>query len=1422
MKGETLMKKIQKLFFALVLFFSFQVSFTNVKAATVTLRYFEHEEKVFNGTKATMVKVENELSNIKDATSFTYLTRYKTTQAGFQSLFFVGNGSQPNEYVSVYLNFGTQRFGVELRNGTDNESFYFQSPKNLNDGQYHSYGFTIENGVGYALYIDGEPVKVVPDTTTRFISGSVASPKFFSIGGAERPGMSATNNWYANGTMKNTRIFIETLTPSEIQEEHFNDTLGGSPLYVQKNFATGSNDITKPVTVRNEATSYTVSTTFKHQNDTRFDLLKLSDKATLFVDPASNKAGIAYEGSEKTVSLTNGLLGKDKWYSLSYVVDKATNKLNLYVDKVLVGSVDDVKGLNELGAIDKVTLPSTFKGNVERIYFFDYALGQDGVNTLHAATDYVFEKMVDPNGTFIGNQQTLFHDGYANSNKYRIPSLLTTNKGTVLAAIDQRHQHPADWGNIDTFLRRSVDQGKTWDEGRRVIDLIDNEAAGTATSAVLIDPSMVQDQRNNRIYMLVDMFTDSRNVSTNQGGVFGLDSRGQGSGYTTVDGKKYLKLFDQSNNMYTVRENGVVFNNNNEETAYRLPQQGKKENAFKDLGNLYKDGKLVGNVYQMASELHTAPTSFLWLTYSDDDGDTWEQPIDLNPQVKAEWMRFLGTGPGVGIQLKNGRLVFPVYHTNQYNLNGSQSSAVIYSDDGVNWKMGESPNVGRTVNGSVVDPQTMVNTSAELTESQVIQLNNGDLKLFMRNNYPGARLLVATSKDFGATWENELERYDDVLEPYCQLSVIHYGDVDGKEIVVMANPENTRPNRANGVLRIGEVQSDGKINWTHKQVVTPEAFAYSSITKLPNGHIGLLYEAANLDIKYLEVDLNWIKAGLVNKPTSAPEVLGANAKVENNKLKVNVRFDKKALVGSEATLKLDMSGFELNAAYLNGSGTNTLTFEYPLVGDEFGPIHISGVEGVVEGVFKHPVAPQTHNVFDFDVIPQKFYTATANNVESTKENGQSAIDGDPNTLWHSKYNKTGPTPHELLITLDKEYDVNGFIYVPRPKDSNGIVTKYRIETSTDNVTFTPATSGDLPNNNSPKEIPFNTVKAKYVKFISEEGVGGYTSAGEVYVKQQTTPRAASKDALVALYNSLKDTPKANSTKQSFEKLTNTLKVAKEMIDATKPFTPNEVNEMMGYLNQAKAELVDRAPVTQSKEVAGKTVTAKFLAETFENENATFMVKEPVAVANGTAYDLSFEADNAKVQPLTGEKVEITLPITSGRTVLRIDHDHEGNVTPITEFTQGIDTVTFTTSQFSTFTVVYRPVQLNLTDLDAEVTKFNALDATKYEEAGYNALKAKLDEINVALQDQVNPLTQAQLDALVSEVKDLATKLVEKTTPTTPTNTDTIKPVTPTTPTTTAQPTKPAVNSGDYTNSVALVMLMLLSAVVVFGLRKRVK
>jgi sialidase-1 len=51
------------------------------------------------------------------------------------------------------------------------------------------------------------------------------------------------------------------------------------------------------------------------------------------------------------------------------------------------------------------------------------------------------------------------HDGYK---EFRIPVLCVTARGTVLCCAEARHVHH-DWGHIDILLRRSTDDGRTFD-----------------------------------------------------------------------------------------------------------------------------------------------------------------------------------------------------------------------------------------------------------------------------------------------------------------------------------------------------------------------------------------------------------------------------------------------------------------------------------------------------------------------------------------------------------------------------------------------------------------------------------------------------------------------------------------------------------------------------------------------------------------------------------------------------------------------------------------------------------------------------------------------------------------------------------------------------------------------------------------------
>jgi sialidase-1 len=67
-------------------------------------------------------------------------------------------------------------------------------------------------------------------------------------------------------------------------------------------------------------------------------------------------------------------------------------------------------------------------------------------------------------------QLDVFRSGEGGYHTYRIPALITTRKGTLLAFCEGRRNAGSDSGDIDLLLKRSFDQGKTWTKMQVVAD----------------------------------------------------------------------------------------------------------------------------------------------------------------------------------------------------------------------------------------------------------------------------------------------------------------------------------------------------------------------------------------------------------------------------------------------------------------------------------------------------------------------------------------------------------------------------------------------------------------------------------------------------------------------------------------------------------------------------------------------------------------------------------------------------------------------------------------------------------------------------------------------------------------------------------------------------------------------------------------
>ena len=633
-----------------------------------------------------------------------------------------------------------------------------------------------------------------------------------------------------------------------------------------------------------------------------------------------------------------------QWNSVTFTVerpkaDQPNGQVRLYVNGVLSRTnTKSGRFIQDMPDVNKVQIGATKRANqtmwgsnlqIRNLTVYDRALKPEEVKTrsqLFERADLV-KKL--PEGAQVTDKKDIFESGVNGKvnkegiNSYRIPALLKTDKGTLLAAGDERRLHHLDYGDIGMVVRRSQDNGQTWGDKITISNLRDNPEAkdAAAPSPLNIDMVLVQDPTTKRIFSVYDMFPEGR-------AVFGMPDHPE-KAYEQIGDKTYQILYKQGETEhYTLRENGAIFNSQNQKTNYRVVVN-PTEAGYRDKGNLYKDKELVGNIYFKSSDknpFRVANTSYLWMSYSDDDGQTWSAPKDITPGIRQDWMKFLGTGPGTGIVLRTGehkgRILVPAYTTNNIShLGGSQSSRLIYSDDhGVTWHAGEAPNDNRPVGNGVIHSSTMNNGGAQNTESTVLQLNNGDVKLFMRGLT--GDLQVATSKDGGVTWEKTIKRYPEVKDAYVQMSAIHTMH-DGKEYVLLSNAAGPGRERKDGLVHLARVEKNGELTWLKHNLIQGGEFAYNSLQEVENDKYGLLYEHRENGQNYYTLSYKKFNWDFVSKDFISPTEARVNQIIEMRKGVIGLEFDSEVLVNQAPTLRLANGS---TAVFMTQYDSKTLLF----------------------------------------------------------------------------------------------------------------------------------------------------------------------------------------------------------------------------------------------------------------------------------------------------------------------------------------------------------------------------------------------------------------------------------------------------------------------------------------------------------------
>jgi sialidase-1 len=334
----------------------------------------------------------------------------------------------------------------------------------------------------------------------------------------------------------------------------------------------------------------------------------------------------------------------------------------------------------------------------------------------------------------------------------RIPALVMTKKGTLLAFCEARIGTASDWADMDMLMKRSTDQGKTW------------------------EPHIV--------------------IAAREGGK------------------------PTSNPTPIVDSDGTI---------HLLYQR--------DYARAY-------------------------YVQSKDDGKTWSLPTDITyvfETFKSEYdWKVVAPGPGHAIQLKNGRLLVPVWMSDPDKLvprrsHGPSCVATVYSDDlGKTWKRGD----------------IVANNSPEIkspNETMAVQLEDGRVMLNMRSPSEIRRKAISYSPDGISNWTKPV--FDDELfEPVCMAGLIKVpsASTSGKTTLVFSNPDSRDiPKHPRRNLTV-KLSSDNGESWPVQKVLNEGPSGYSDLA-VGDDAIYCLYETNqesqgwNYTIVLKRFTLDWLK-----------------------------------------------------------------------------------------------------------------------------------------------------------------------------------------------------------------------------------------------------------------------------------------------------------------------------------------------------------------------------------------------------------------------------------------------------------------------------------------------------------------------------------------------------------------------------------
>ena len=247
---------------------------------------------------------------------------------------------------------------------------------------------------------------------------------------------------------------------------------------------------------------------------------------------------------------------------------------------------------------------------------------------------------------------------------------------------------------------------------------------------------------------------------------------------------------------------------------------------------------------------------------SKDDGRTWTKPVNLTRKLKpAEWWLF-APSPQSGINLSDGTLVMPAQGR---DAKGVEFSTIMTSGDhGVTWTVGTPAYSG----GS---------------ECQAVLLGDGSIMLNMRNEHERFRAVFVT-KDLGKSWQPHATNRKTLIEPNCNGSLLRVDYVEGgakKHVLLFSNPHSQK-GRTHQTI---QVSFDDGLTWPdshHLLLDEGRGAGYSSLTRVDDRHVGIVYEGSQAHIVFEKFTLAELLVPEIMKREVSPEGIAYLQKLRKN------------------------------------------------------------------------------------------------------------------------------------------------------------------------------------------------------------------------------------------------------------------------------------------------------------------------------------------------------------------------------------------------------------------------------------------------------------------------------------------------------------------------------------------------------------